>query len=175
MANANGAFMATSVSIPGTERGRLVFAYSREGDLRSFSRALSSRRDGPHLHATGNGLDCLQLLLPGAGALSTPMPWLCVIDFHLPGVDGLHILGRVRADPLLQRMPVVVTARESDRGVVEPSYMAGANSCVLLPEDPALRSECWARVLEYWLTTSVNPMGRSRHGMPGGAECIEVA
>jgi two-component system cell cycle response regulator DivK len=39
------------------------------------------------------------------------MPALILMDFHLPGIDGIEALGRLRGDPATQRIPVIaVTA-----------------------------------------------------------------
>src|SRR5882724_12448123 len=38
-------------------------------------------------------------------------PALILMDFHLPGIDGIEALGRLRGDPATQRIPVIaVTA-----------------------------------------------------------------
>jgi two-component system cell cycle response regulator DivK len=39
------------------------------------------------------------------------LPALILMDFHLPGIDGIEALGRLRGDPATQRIPVIaVTA-----------------------------------------------------------------
>jgi len=48
----------------------------------------------------------------GACAFDTALlikPDLIVIDICVPGVDGIHVLRRVRATPALEKTPVLVT------------------------------------------------------------------
>src|SRR5688572_32732980 len=35
-------------------------------------------------------------------------PMVLVLDLHMPGIDGLEVLGRLRADPTRADVPVVV-------------------------------------------------------------------
>lgn len=152
--------MSLSVASQAKVGGCVIVANPRQAELRAFAAIVA--RWGGRLPAEtfDNGLDCLQCLGPGEGALAAPMPWLCILDYHLPGVDGMYLLGRIRADPLLHRLPVVLTGREADGGIVRAAYAAGANSCVLMPEDEGARHQVWERLLDYWLRTAINPVGR---------------
>ena len=57
-----------------------------------------------------NGAEALDLLL-GAGEL----PRLVLLDLHLPKVDGLEVLRRLRADERTRSLPVVVLVSREER------------------------------------------------------------
>ncbi|HWS43071.1 MAG TPA: response regulator transcription factor [Pseudoflavonifractor sp.] len=62
-----------------------------------------------------------------------PCPTLCILDLMLPGMDGLEVLRRLRADRLRSRVPIILlTARtaEMDRVV---GLETGADDYVVKP------------------------------------------
>lgn len=152
--------MSLSVASQANAGGGIIFAHGREEDVRTFAAVLTRSYPDVHFEAHANGLDCLHCLGSGSGSLTAPMPWLCVLDYHLPGVDGMYLLGRIRSDPLLHRVPVVLLGREGDVDIVMPAYATGANACMLLPNDETARAQFWEELLNYWLCTVTSPLGR---------------
>ena len=60
-------------------------------------------------------------------------PALVLLDLKMPKMDGLEVLRRMRADPALRSIPVVIlTSSREERDVVE-SYSLGVNAYVVKP------------------------------------------
>lgn len=60
-------------------------------------------------------------------------PALILLDLKLPKVDGLEVLRRVKADPALQMIPVVMmTSSRQEQDLVQ-SYQFGVNAYVVKP------------------------------------------
>ena len=51
----------------------------------------------------------------------------------MPGLDGLEVLNRIRADAKLRRMPVVILTTTDDPAEVEKCYVAGCSLYVVKP------------------------------------------
>ena len=47
-----------------------------------------------------------------------PRPDLCICDFRMPGLDGIQLLERIRANPNLRQMEVIFCTATSDKEVV---------------------------------------------------------
>jgi DNA-binding NtrC family response regulator len=83
-----------------------------------------------------NGLEAL-------AALDKEQPDLVLLDWMMPGMNGLEVLGRMRAEPRWQGLPVIMlTARGTTQDKVE-GLDAGADDYVTKPIDEA---ELWARI-----------------------------
>jgi two-component system response regulator len=70
-----------------------------------------------------------------AGRDLAVMPQLVLLDLKLPRLDGLGVLGRLRADERTKLLPVVIlTSSDEERDRLE-GYRHGANSYVRKPVD----------------------------------------
>ena len=66
---------------------------------------------------------------------SDGLPALVLLDIHMPKVDGLEVLRRIRADALLATLPVVMlTSSRQERDIVE-SYRHRVNGFMVKPID----------------------------------------
>ncbi|HTV76625.1 MAG TPA: response regulator [Steroidobacteraceae bacterium] len=62
-------------------------------------------------------------------------PAVVLLDLKLPKVDGLEVLGQIKADAHLRQIPVVMlTSSKEERDVVR-SYELGVNAFVVKPVD----------------------------------------
>jgi CheY-like chemotaxis protein len=64
---------------------------------------------------------------------SAPRPDLVLLDLNMPNVDGPEVLRRVRANPDLQRIPIVVLTTSNHEADVRRSYDLGCNSFITKP------------------------------------------
>lgn len=63
------------------------------------------------------------------------LPIVVLLDIKLPKLDGLEVLARLKTDPTLKLLPVVMlTSSREDRDVVR-SYGLGVNAYVVKPVD----------------------------------------
>jgi CheY-like chemotaxis protein len=63
-------------------------------------------------------------------------------DINLPAMDGLELIRRVRAEPLMAALPVVVTSGDADPATHERALRVGAKAFFPQPYSPfALRQK----------------------------------
>ena len=61
------------------------------------------------------------------------LPAVILLDIHLPRIDGLQVLARVRADARTRLVPVVILTSTDEQGDRLRSYEGGCNSFVRKP------------------------------------------
>jgi CheY-like chemotaxis protein len=63
------------------------------------------------------------------------VPALILLDFNIPGVDGLEVCRFIRRDPTVGEVPVVFISAESDPAIIAEAKRAGANDYLVKPVD----------------------------------------
>jgi CheY-like chemotaxis protein len=86
-----------------------------------------------------------------------PRPGIIILDLNLPGTDGREVLGAIKRDPALRRIPVIVLTTSSDQRDVNDCYGAGVNSFVHKPVDLGGFYRAIDALKGYWFETSVLP------------------
>lgn len=72
------------------------------------------------------------------------LPDVVLLDHELPGIDGMMVLDRLRADDRLAAVPVIMLTGSSDRELLVEALRRGAHDYLRKPFDPA---ELDARVI----------------------------
>jgi len=99
------------------------------------------------LRRARNGDEAIELITASA-------PDLLLLDLKMPGRSGHEVLQRVKADPVLRRIPVAVLTSSDRDDDVAKSYGLGGNHFITKPEDPA--------ELEAKLRSLLNNLGELR-------------
>ena len=88
---------------------------------------------------------------------TSPLPGLVLLDLNMPGIDGRAVLSRMRQDPELHRIPVIVFTTSGDPMDINACYDAGANSYIQKPVNLEKLIEAIQRLREYWFEICVLP------------------
>ncbi len=94
-----------------------------------------------------DGQQALDLLLDTAGRL----PAFVLLDLKLPGIGGLEVLRRLRAEARTRFLPVIMLSSSTREEDLRQSYLMGANSyvCKMLDIDTFTREI--GAIAHYWL------------------------
>lgn len=92
-----------------------------------------------------------------SGADKAPRPNIILLDLNLPGTDGKEVLRMIKAEPALQKIPVIVLTTSNAQQDIEQCYAAGANSYVQKPVDLVGFIQSVARLTDYWFNVSILP------------------
>lgn len=89
-----------------------------------------------------DGLGALEQLRAGL------RPDLAIIDLKMPRLDGFNLLSRIRDDPSLQKLPVVVISGQQDRDRIKALVQLRISGYLLKPFDPGKVKEAVQSVLK---------------------------
>jgi len=104
-----------------------------------------------------DGAEALDFIFDGAPGHPDNTPRLILLDLKLPKVNGLEVLGRIKAHPHTKRIPIVVlTSSREDRDLIT-CYELGVNSYLVKPVDFAHFTESVRQLALYWLVMNQMP------------------
>ena len=106
------------------ESMRLLFV-DDDPILREFA-IVHLSTEAASIEAAEDGLCALQ-------ALQRSRFDLMLLDLEMPNMDGFEVLRRVRADPRLASLPIMVVTGREDVRAIDRAYQAGATSFVIKP------------------------------------------
>ncbi len=86
-----------------------------------------------------------------------PEPHLILLDLNLPGLDGSEVLTRIKSEPSLRALPVVVLTTSNRDEDIWQTYQAGANTYIQKPADYASYRQLVATLRIYWHQTALRP------------------
>ncbi|MBL8323684.1 MAG: response regulator [Rubrivivax sp.] len=106
-----------------------------------------------------DGVQALGLLGAAADAQPPVLPALVILDINLPRMSGLEVLARMRADPRLRYLPVVLLTTSVEERDVAEGYRLGANAYVRKPVAFDEFIEAAGRIGRFWLRDNVRAPG----------------
>jgi two-component system cell cycle response regulator DivK len=99
------------------------------------------RLQGYDVLTSGDGLGAVESAVSGH-------PDLVVLDLDLPGVSGLEAARRLRQFPGTSAIPLIAVTGHSNAGKIEEARLAGFDSVLIKPCEPAALLEELERVLQ---------------------------
>ena len=105
------------------------------GDELMTREAFEDNKIGNTLHVVRDGEEALDFLYRRAGHADAPRPDLILLDLNLPKYDGRQVLEKIKSDPELSDIPVVVLTTSAAEEDILRSYKLHANAYVTKPVD----------------------------------------
>ncbi|MEB3831271.1 response regulator [Phormidium sp. CCY1219] len=106
-----------------------------------------------HFYAVHNGeklLDYLYHRDPYADVTAFPTPDLILLDLNMPRVDGREALQRLKSDPKMRAIPIVVITTSHQEEDIFNCYQAGVNSFLVKPMTFEKLVWMMQEVCRYW-------------------------
>jgi CheY-like chemotaxis protein len=117
--------------VPVAQNPRMAAILLIEDDeAQRFFACFALKKAGHCVHEAGDGH-------AGVTAARELHPDLIVCDMLMPGMNGDEVLARLRADPGLAGVPVILLTALSDREQIRQGIAAGADDVLTKPYRPA--------------------------------------
>jgi CheY-like chemotaxis protein len=123
------------------------------GDQELTRRALKHESINVDLRIAEDGEQAMQYLSRAgefADPESSPTPDLILLDLNMPKKNGREVLGELRKNERLSRIPVVVLTTSEQEADILRSYDLGCNSYIQKPVDIDQFTESVQRLGTYW-------------------------
>lgn len=138
----------------------ILFAEDSIDDANLTIRALTKSGFTNKIHHVKDGAEALDFIYCKGIYASRNIkenPKLILLDLKMPKVSGMQVLEKVKSDPDIKSIPVVIlTSSKEDPDVVK-CYALGANSYIVKPVDSNNFFHAIKEIGLYWMILSVPP------------------
>lgn len=125
------------------------------GDQKLMRYALSQQDIKSHLEIVGTGEEALDYLERSKEDQNVRRPHLILLDLNMPGMGGKEFLRRVKQDPALAAIPVVIVSTSDSTSDIEESYKLSAAGYIQKCPSPDELKRIVQKLVHYWFATTV--------------------
>lgn len=140
----------------------ILLVEDNPGDVRLTTEMLKQAKLLNRLTVAVDGEQALAMLQRAEGYAHQPLPDLILLDLNLPGLDGRELLERIKDDPRLSRIPVVVLTQSGADADVRRAYDTYASCYVRKPIDLDQFLGVMQSIGHFWLSVVTLPVGATR-------------
>ncbi|HLZ85692.1 MAG TPA: response regulator [Puia sp.] len=128
----------------------ILLVDDNEGDILLTKEALDDARIINRISIAYDGVDALRFLRKQPKG--PDMPDLILLDINLPRMDGTELLGIIKADPDLKRIPVIMLTTSSAEKDILASYDNYANCYITKPVDLDRFMDVVRTIEDFWIS-----------------------
>ncbi len=138
----------------------VLLVEDNEDDVLIAQRAFKEFKFLTSVHVARDGQEALDMLLAAGsrGGAKPLRPSIILLDITLPLMDGIALLKRLKADPALRAIPVVMLTTSSRHEDIMRSYENGAASYITKPSSLQDFLELARKFEQYWVSVSKLPL-----------------
>lgn len=138
----------------------VLLVEDNEDDVLIAQRAFKEFKFITAVHIARDGQEALDMLTAsgGKGDARPLRPSMILLDITLPLMDGIAVLKRLKADPALRAIPVVMLTTSSRHEDILRSYENGAASYITKPASLEDFLELARKFEQYWVSVSRLPL-----------------
>jgi two-component system response regulator len=132
----------------------ILLVEDSEEDAELTIRALKKNNLGNNLLHLQDGEEALTYLF---GPSTTTLPKLILLDLKMPKIDGIEVLRRIKEDPELRIIPVVIlTSSKEEQDIIE-SYKLGVNAYIVKPVEFDKFISAVSELGMFWMLLNQSP------------------
>jgi chemotaxis family two-component system response regulator Rcp1 len=130
----------------------ILLVEDNPGDSDLILEFLEEARVTNHVTVCRDGEEAMEYLGGKGRHAGAPRPDLVLLDLNLPRKDGREVLADIKADPLLESIPVVILTSSSAEADIARSYSLKANCYIIKPVDLDKFVGVIRSIEDFWLT-----------------------
>lgn len=116
-------------------------------DFATLTEVLQERRAMNPLHRSKDGAELMEILR----ALQPIRPAFILLDLNTPALSEREVLARIKSDPVMRSIPVIVVTTSSHERDVQDAYAAGANAYHIKRVRSEEHRSMLGTLFDYWL------------------------
>ena len=141
----------------GRRRVEVLLVEDNPGDVRLTQEAFKEGQFMVNLTVAMDGVQAIDILNHRGPYSETPRPDLILLDLNLPKKSGREVLGEIKTDDDLKRIPVIVMTTSKAAQDIHRVYELNANCYITKPVELDEFLNVVRSIEDFWLTTVTLP------------------
>jgi len=130
----------------------ILLVDDNEGDVLLTKEALEEAKIVNRISVAYDGMQALRFLKKEPPFTEQEAPDLILLDINLPRMDGTEVLGIIKSDPELKRIPVIMLTTSSSEKDIITSYNNYANCYITKPVDLERFMDVVRTIEDFWIS-----------------------
>lgn len=135
----------------------ILLVEDNEGDILLTLEAFSELNAGTRIEVVRDGAEALAFLRKEGKFSHYPSPQLILLDINMPGMNGIELLGHIKADEQLKIIPVLMLTTSSSSADINACYDRSVNGFITKPIDFGKFLEVVRSIERFWFRTAQLP------------------
>jgi two-component system, response regulator len=150
--------------------GYILLADDSENDVELAKRALQRQNLANKIVTVRDGAEALDFLFRRGSysARENRLPLFVLLDIKMPKVDGFEVLKKIKSDPELHSVPVVMLTSSRQGPDIEECYRLNANAFVVKPVDFDQFVEAVKTIGKFWAVLNEPLQSAQKDGASAG-------
>ena len=136
---------------------QVLLVEDNEGDVRLIKEAFSEGKVDKNFTVARDGEDALNYLYGKGKYTERTRPDIILLDINLPKKNGFEVLEKIKSDPELKKIPVIMLSSSSSEDHIARSYDLSANCYVTKPVDFDEYTKAVKIIEDFWFQMAKLP------------------
>jgi len=129
----------------------LLLIEDNSGDILLTKEAFEEIEFSENLSVVTDGEMAIDFLYKQGRYQNAPSPDLIILDLNIPRIDGRELLAKIKTDPGLKKIPVLVLSTSKSERDIKQCYELQANCYLIKPVDFEEFLEIVRFIRDFWL------------------------
>ena len=135
----------------------ILLVEDNEGDVLLTLEAFEECRLKTKVSVARNGQEALDFLFKRGEFTEVDKPDLILLDINMPVFNGLEVLQKIKTEPKIKNIPVVMLTTSSNQNDVDKAYENNCNSYVKKPLNMSDFLDAIIKIEQFWLQLTTLP------------------
>ncbi|MCH8567836.1 MAG: response regulator [Balneolales bacterium] len=132
----------------------ILLVEDNEGDIILTLDAFEESKVKTKISVVRNGQEALDYLFRKGKFEESKKPDLILLDINIPIFSGHEVLGKIKQDDVLKKIPVIMLTTSSNQKDIDKAYENHCNSYVKKPLDMDEFLDAILKIENFWLQLS---------------------
>lgn len=129
----------------------ILLADDNPGDIRLTQKAFKESQILVDIHIAKDGIEALAFLNKQGNYATSPTADLMLLDLNMPGMNGLEVLARIKSNPILKSLPIIILSTSEREQDISQSYEMQADYYLTKPMEYERYLDLVKQIENFWV------------------------